>query len=343
MQKQGPAVLQARRCSSFPRRNLSLRLPIRAQATQLGTAVAIKATGTATLQGTSRKQNEDRLSVQVADSTQPGQPEAYAAVFDGHGGNAVANWLEKNFIKVIENYWTDGKNPEAGIREAFVQADKRLLQPQGGFLGMGERGVGGSKCGASAAIMIIYRDASGKPILLTANAGDARVLLARNGRAVQLTEDHVPDNEDERKRIERENPNPRMPLVRFVGGTWRVGGILALSRAFGDAYMKGSLQFEGVQAGSDGYSTGFGVIATPYTALTELTDQDGWVIVSSDGLNPNLERGSGGGLSNDEVVSTCERMSAAGASCDKIAQALAQAAVKAGSNDDVTVVVLKLK
>ena len=39
--------------------------------------------------------------------------------------------------------------------------------------------------------------------------------------------------------------------------------------------MQGSLQFEGVQAGSDGYSTGFGVIATPYTALTELTGVPG--------------------------------------------------------------------
>ena len=29
-----------------------------------------------------------------------------------------------------------------------------------------------------------------------------------------------------------------MALVRYVGGTWRVGGLLALSRAFGDAYMK---------------------------------------------------------------------------------------------------------
>ncbi len=37
------------------------------------------------------------------------------------------------------------------------------------------------------------RDASGKPMLLTANAGDARVLLARGGTALQLTEDHVPD------------------------------------------------------------------------------------------------------------------------------------------------------
>jgi protein phosphatase 1K len=59
--------------------------------------------------------------------------------------------------------------------------------------------------------------------------------------------------------------------VRFVGGTWRVGGILALSRAFGDAYLKGSLQFEGVRAGSDGYSSGFGVISEPDTVLTELT------------------------------------------------------------------------
>lgn len=44
--------------------------------------------------------------------------------------------------------------------------------------------------------------------------GDARVIIARGGQAVQLTVDHVPDNEDERKRIEKQNPNPRMPLVR---------------------------------------------------------------------------------------------------------------------------------
>ena len=45
-----------------------------------------------------------------------------------------------------------------------------------------------------------------------------------------------------------------------------MGGLLALSRAFGDAYMKGSLQFEGRAEGSDGYSSGFGVVAEPYLA-----------------------------------------------------------------------------
>lgn len=78
-------------------------------------------------------------------------------------------------------------------------------------------------------------------------------------------------SEEERKRIEATNPNPRLPLVRFVGGTWRVGGILALSRAFGDAHLKGSLQFEGVRAGGDGYSSGFGVVSEPDTTLTDLT------------------------------------------------------------------------
>lgn len=62
-----------------------------------------------------------------------------------------------------------------------------------------------------------------------------------------------------------------MPLVRYVGGTWRVGGILALSRAFGDAYLKGSGQFEGVPSGSDGYGSGFGVVADPTVSLTPLT------------------------------------------------------------------------
>jgi len=35
-------------------------------------------------------------------------------------------------------------------------------------------------------------------------------------------------------------PYPRNPcaLLQYKAGTWRVGGLLALSRAFGDAYLK---------------------------------------------------------------------------------------------------------
>lgn len=78
--------------------------------------------------------------------------------------------------------------------EVQLQADKAVLAPKKGvFGGLGERGVGGSKCGATGAVAVVYKNASGKASLLTANAGDARVVLARKGKAVQLTEDHVPD------------------------------------------------------------------------------------------------------------------------------------------------------
>ena len=52
--------------------------------------------------------------------------------------------------------------------------------------------------------------------MVTANIGDARALLVRKGVAEQLTVDHVPDVVSERKRIEKFNPNPKMPLVGFV-------------------------------------------------------------------------------------------------------------------------------
>ena len=53
--------------------------------------------------------------------------------------------------------------------------------------------------------------ATGVTKLVAANIGDARILLIKSGgkAPVQLTFDHVPDDETERKRIERFNPNPR--------------------------------------------------------------------------------------------------------------------------------------
>ena len=44
----------------------------------------------------------------------------------------------------------------------------------------------------------------------------------------------------------------------------------ALSRAFGDAYLKSSAQFEGVPAGSDGYSSGFGLTCEPYIVVEDV-------------------------------------------------------------------------
>lgn len=289
-------------------------------------------------QGTARKQNEDRYLIQDLGGA---RPETIAAVFDGHGGNATAEWLRDNFSKYIEKFWGEIASPEGATTEAFLAADRRILAPKKGFMGMvGERGIGGSKCGATGAVALFYKDSSGSSSVLAANAGDARVLLGTKDGVIQMTVDHVPDSEDERKRIESQNPNKNMPLVRYIGGTWRVGGLLALSRAFGDAYLKGTGQFEGIQAGSDNYSSGFGVIAQPDIMTKALTKDDRWLIVASDGLFENEVRGGGGGLSNEEVIKICDKNSSK--ECKEIAALLIDAAVAAGTTDDVTVVVGKI-
>eukprot|EP00884_Botryococcus_braunii_P018207 jgi/Botrbrau1/506/Bobra.110_2s0136.1 len=321
-----------------PSQRLGHRRSVIAFSAATQTVLKVKDYGTFSVKGSSRKQNEDRLNLLFEDPSGQGEVFGYAAVFDGHGGYATAEWLEQKLSSYLDKNWKGGESPEEAVTEAFLQADRKLMAPTG-FAGMGERGVGGSKCGATAAVALLYKGKDGATKLLAANVGDARVLLCRGGKIEQLTVDHVPDSEEERLRIERQNPNPKLPLVRYVGGTWRTGGILALSRAFGDAYMKGSYQFEGVAAGSS-YSSGFGVIAEPDITITDLKDEDSWIIISSDGLYANTERGGGGGFENDGVGAVLAKEGGKGPK--EVAQTLALQAQKLGSTDDVTVIAIRL-
>ena len=74
--------------------------------------------------------------------------------------------------------------------------------------------------------------------------------------------------------------------------------------------------------------------------LRGATGDDQWLILATDGLFANQERGGGGGLENQGVVDTCVK--GGGASAEQLAKRLAFAAQEAGSTDDVTVVVVQL-
>lgn len=78
--------------------------------------------------------------------------------------------------------------------------------------------------GCTSCVAII---ADGK--IYCANSGDSRCVLNRDGKAVDMSEDHKPDNIGEKKRIEA------------AGGfveDGRVRGTLSLSRALGDMEYK---------------------------------------------------------------------------------------------------------
>lgn len=81
-----------------------------------------------------------------------------------------------------------------------------------------------NKCGATAVIVLIIADR-----LFCANIGDARAVISREGKAINLSKDHKVSREDEQSRIKNDGGY-------IVFG--RVLGRLAITRAFGDFECK---------------------------------------------------------------------------------------------------------
>jgi serine/threonine protein phosphatase PrpC len=162
--------------------------------------------GAFAVQGTGRPQMEDTYSIAI-DSE--GSEPSFFGVFDGHGGTAVAEMLKSSLWPIYKKKLSEPDLVKATIA-AYLEADQlTLAQPKGLFGALRERGLGGSKCGATAATLVLQPSNGSQKILVAANVGDARVVLSRGGQAVQLTFDHKPDVEAERKRIEARNPFPK--------------------------------------------------------------------------------------------------------------------------------------
>uniref|UniRef100_A0A0D6R9I8 protein-serine/threonine phosphatase n=1 Tax=Araucaria cunninghamii TaxID=56994 RepID=A0A0D6R9I8_ARACU len=273
--------------------------------------------GAFAVQGTGRPTMEDTYSVAVDSG---GSGASFFGVFDGHGGTAVAEMLKTSLWPIYKNKLSEPDLIKA-TTAAYLEADQlALAQPKGLFGALRERGLGGSQCGATAATVVL------QPV--QANVGDARVVLSRGGQAIQLTFDHKPDVEEERKRIEAKNPFPKKPLVVNIEGTWRVGGLLALSRAFGDAYLKN--WSDGRVDGAEG---GYGLIAEPDVTVETITSDDDFVVLATDGLWEKIE--------NQEVIDIC-LSTGLKKSLEDVAKELVKVAQNRGTTDDISVIVVRL-
>lgn len=117
----------------------------------------------------------------------------------------------------------------------------------------------GSGSSSNTAIPRMQEAATRQRVLYTANVGDARIVLCRNGKALRLSYDHKGSDENEGKRISN------------AGGLIlnnRVNGVLAVTRALGDAYMKDL------------------VTGHPYTTETVIQpDIDEFLILACDGVS----------------------------------------------------------
>lgn len=141
---------------------------------------------------------------------------AFFAVYDGHGGPAIAKYAANNLHKLIcqrEEYKKG--DISSAFSQAFLEIDEIMLS---------DNKLKNEIAGTTAVTCLIKGDK-----VFCGNVGDSRAVACVNGTCCPLSYDHKPSNPSEEQRI------------REAGG-WiefnRVNGNLALSRALGDFSFK---------------------------------------------------------------------------------------------------------
>lgn len=221
--------------------------------------------------GTSPKQNKEVET-----------DNGYFAIFDGHAGTFAAEWCGKKLHLILEEVMR--KNPNTPVPElldqTFTSVDQQLeklpVKNSGctavtAVLRWEDRVPNSNSATGTTAIKpedkeapaqnngSKLQDASRQRVLYTANVGDARIVLCRSGKALRLSYDHKGSDDNEGKRITN------------AGGLIlnnRVNGVLAVTRALGDSYLKDL------------------VTGHPYTTETVIQpDSDEFIILACDGVS----------------------------------------------------------
>lgn len=163
-----------------------------------------------------RKFNEDRFNAFMNLRKSP--PHSFFAIYDGHGGSKAAEYCANHLYRLITEdvAWPD--QPLEAMRAGVVKCDRAYQD--------GIKEWDREKLTGTTALMALVMGSQ----LLLGWVGDSRAVMLRNksGAVVQLTQDHKPNVQAERERIEQRGG-------RVVDG--RVNGVLSTSRSIGVAPM----------------------------------------------------------------------------------------------------------
>jgi len=149
----------------------------------------------------------------------------------------------------------------ATLKPAAVHTPPSIRGPDGITCNLADHRI---NAGCTAVVALI----AGNNTLYVANAGDSRGVLCRgDGSAYALSEDHKPESELEKGRIEAAGG--------FVNAAGRVNGNLNLSRSLGDLKYK---QVHGVSR------EGQIITAEPDVTVTPIRPTDRFFILACDGI-----------------------------------------------------------
>ncbi|KVI04622.1 Protein phosphatase 2C [Cynara cardunculus var. scolymus] len=260
-----------------------------------------------------------------------GQTVCLFGIFDGHGGSRAAEYLKENLFKNLMNHPKFLTNTRVAISKPINSNEftgETYQQTDSDFLESGKDTFRDDGSTASTAVLVGNH-------LYVANVGDSRTVLSKAGKAIPLSDDHKPNRSDERKRIESaggvvmwagkmscknkdlislgfdHGQMGFLDLHLFIG-TWRVGGVLAMSRAFGNRMLK---QF---------------VVAEPEIQEQELDEEFELLVLASDGLWDVVP--------NEDAVS----LALLEEEPESAARKLIETAFSRGSADNITCIVVRL-
>ena len=215
---------------------------------------------------------------------------ALFCLFDGHGGDKVSKFLQTNFIEYFKEML-----PSNNIKEKLINLFKILDEKT--------KELNCYQVGATACIIYITKE-NGQRCLYSANVGDTRSILISNNEYKRLSYDHRANDDKEYKRIINDGG------IVFGG---RIYGTLMLGRAFGDWELKA-----------------YGVSSEPHITKINISDNDKYVILATDGVWDVLEE--------MEVYDLSKKYDNSKDLCNKIINN----SIEKGSNDNISCFVICL-
>ena len=229
------------------------------------------------------------------------------AVYDGHGGRFVAEYLRTHLHDVIERELLDkrDRSVEECLKSSFIATDIECSRT-------------GEAASGATAILCIVREQGPRRYVYTANCGDARAVLCHDGKAVRLSMDHKATDEPEKRRVESAGGF----VVRK-----RVMGVLAVARAFGDFAFK---KF---------------VTPEPFTSTTKLNAASHFLVIACDGVWDVLEDQEAVDIVREHVRPKAPAPSGtppAAAAMRSAGERIVRESLRRGSTDNVTCLVVFL-
>ena len=167
------------------------------------------------------------------------------AVFDGHGGEYVSQYLKENFCEFLK------KTINSKYNSRFTQILKESMENIDKNFDNSEKA---KQCGSTGTIVVVNNRN-----IYCANVGDSKCYYINENEAIQLTEDHNCTNKVEVDTLKSKG------VAVFMG---RVFGSLNLTRSFGDTEFKKD-----------------GITSTPYIKKIFSDKNDvKYLIIASDGI-----------------------------------------------------------